>query len=400
MVRPSKLEWATANNYTDGTPTKIPPSAGQEADGYCTELLIAPQIWNYQRWAALLKAREAESIRVLNFFQADTWAAGGGINQGRGDGLWDPITDTHIYTSLTGAGGNLEWNSVGGFNFVAGVAAPGVVGGAPRIAHDNAGNFGQTMNVAAGLGVYHSVGLGAWAIPAPWNVAMQWAHIYHDHIGLWVVGDDATNIINVSTGPAVALAAPAVPPGWAGPFGFRAIRHSHHAAGMLAPDDTGNPIWIAFTSTQYSTSVDGQNWTAAAAITATTPPMRVAYSAVEERWVSVNHAGWAEYTDNNGSSWTLVNYPQTLSPGVTQVDISGDGYGEFVVVETDGTNVLILASYDNAETWHVVYLFSTPTVINVATWYGGGRFIVLVDDGNAVGPANYEVFLSLRGGTP
>lgn len=400
-MKPGVIEWATNANFAlgpdVGSPTKAPPTAAQIDDGYYTDLKVAPQIWNYERWAMMLKAQHASSMRLLNWIATSGMVTPAGAV--RGDGVYDPTTWTHVWTTCNAAGASTERNAVGGLVYAGGVACALAAGAVPRIATDGAGAFVQTSALAAPLPNY-CAGVGAgWAVPGPWVVAGTWAVCAHDHAGgLWVFGDTVGNAICHATGPAAGMIAATTPPGFAvGVLGD--MTHSHHPAATVYPGDAGNQQYAAIAIagaglSEWSTSADGDVWTAA-----TQPftgiPRRIGYSAYGQRWIVAENANVYERSDDNGVSWGMYPLPTSLLAGVvTQSAIASDGFGDWVIVQTDGATVQVMVSWDNGENFYHAFMVTAPAVVNIGVWYGNGRFHLVVDDAAGVSAS----FATLAGG--
>lgn len=395
-MKPGRVEWATSANFWAGpdvgSPTKAPPTAAQISNGYYTDLKVAPQIWNYERWALAQKAQHASSIRVLNWIATTGVVAAAGAV--RSDAVYDPTTLTHVWTSCTAAGLTGEYNSRGGLVYTAGVPAALAAGALPRIATDGAGAFVQCTGLPATIPRYCAgVGLG-WAGPPAWVLAGSWGPVAHDQNTTWVMGDVATGNIALTTGPLAPMVASAVQPGFTAPAAalLQDIVWSNHPAGTVYPNDPGNQVFMALNqlvgvvTDEISTSTDGNTWIAATApFLAMSKKNRLAYSAYGTRWGVVDLSYGVEYSDDNGLTWSLVGFPPTaLVGGCTMADIACDGFGDWAAAITDGTNVEVYVSYDNATTWLPAILVSAPSVVNICLWYGLGRFHLVVDDGAGV----------------
>jgi hypothetical protein len=134
------------------------------------------------------------------------------------------------------------------------------------------------------------------------------------------------------------------------------------------------------------------------------------YSAYGTRWIGLirNLALTTRLiiSDDNFASWTISSGLATAGCPIqgninapTNIRIATDGFGDWVVVllDTATTQFEIHVSWDNGVTWTWVHTLDGPSISansSVDLWYGGGRFVIYLDD--PTGPSQ-QVFLSLRG---
>lgn len=363
-------------------------------------------------------------MRMLNFQEADVSVLIGG-DYGPGNGMYEPVAGVHIYdfaNALVGPGQPNEVLSLdGGLIWAGGVSPAGITydltpGGGCRSAHDNTGNRTIVNRLApANHAIAHSPAWGAWdmtwgatAIPA-----MTPSAIAHDHSGLWVIADGTVGgpgELKVSPGPGVALINPTVTPGFGGGSGPSVIGHTHHPAGHVYPDDPGNMCFVALNFLERSYSLDGQTWIAANPHGWAATPIDLAYSAHGTRWIATLTDGANAFiatSDDNfvsaGKSLALGVAGCPITSGIVNpayFKIASDGFGDWVVgiMDPAGGDFELHVSWDNGDTWTRAYLPTAPVVTaNSAMdiWYGGGRFVLWLDDPVAPGR---QVFISLRGG--
>lgn len=426
---PGLPRWATNNNYAAApgapNPTKAPPAAGQIADGYQPDAAVSPQIWNYWRWAAAALLAGCSSMRLLNWQEGDATVL---ATEGVGAGMYEPVAGAHTYDYIAvgGAGGKLE--SIGmraaqlwsvGFSPVGGGAYESTVGGGCRSAHDALGNRAIASALGGGAAVvFHSAAWAAWdatwggaGFPGAWTPS----DIDHDHLGgtgVWIVSDPnvaGPGELWVSPAPGVPWANPVATPGFGGGQGPSLVRHTHHAAGMLYPDDPGNLCWVALSPLHRSYSLDGWNWVPAAGHPWAAVPYDLAYSHLGTQWIGVlldgGPNGYLVYSDDNFSNATKsAAFGAAGCPVDTQINnptfakIATDGFGDWLlgIIDCTSGDFELHASWDNGVSWDQVYLPSVPTITansSMDMWYGGGRFVLWLDD--PVGPSR-QVFISLR----
>lgn len=387
-----------AGGPSAGSATKTPPTTGQRNEGWYPTYRPAPQVANYLLNELSQRAKGVASMRLLNWIETDVAAiadTGGPI-----DGIHDPITGSEVIVDFTGVAAFEDNTAPGGMVWAAGAGGAGMSGVQPRLAVDQAGNVAfvnsQACPPAALAVAYSPTPLGGWvAWPGGGAPAGTWCLIEHDWLGRWVISGTLGTMLT-STAPAVAFGALATAPGWIAAT-IVGLKHSHHPAAKVWPADPGNQHWVALTPTQRSTSLDGTNWTAAAAHGLGGIPWDLAYSAFGAKWICpVFNAGvliGMGVSTDNGATWALGAAPATALAGpLTQGRIACDGFGDWMMALGDGAAVELWASWDNGGTWHEAYPPTTPIPNNFALWYGGGRFHLMCNDAGA----NWTGYASLR----
>jgi hypothetical protein len=336
---------------------------------------------------------------LLNWFATDTSTAPTADTGGPLDGVHDPVTGNEVIVDFTGAGLFEDNVAPGGMVWAHGPG--GAMGGnIPRLAVDHLGNVVCVPQESSSHNVFFSpTPLGTWVDWTAGLPAGSWVRVAHDWLGRWVIGS-ATGDILQSTGPGVAFAVVTVDPSF--PNAIYCLRHSHHPAELLSPDDPGNQSWVALSPTRASRSADGMTWTAAALHDLSGYPRDIAYSALGTKWIAPLVApadpGGAfiglGVSDDNGETWAEVTPFATAlgASSITDARIACDGHGGWVVALTDGTGVELWASHDNGVTWTQAYLPSAPHPDQLALWYGGGRFHLMTTDESGA----WAGFASLR----
>lgn len=390
MTRPGPAPWAENDVYVGGpdvgSNTKTSPLALHREDGYYRTRRPAPDILNHQLNRLGLLQSEVARMRAKNLVSTDG-TAGAAANTMAG-WCYDQLNDICTFLFHNAAGAALAaTESIGGEIWPAQVAVfPAGVGVFDTVdgAADDVGNRHVIGDgVGAGLTdiIRASAHGGAWGAVGAGGAGLHWQAIGCDRNtaagaqALFLIGDDA----NVQVGPA---AQPVVYGFGAGPAygvvaGFGAatlpagvgvgeevyfIGHTNHPVGALGPDDPGNPSWLVLTTTQSVVSADGAAWTTAAHgfLGAVMAPRVAAYSRTSGRWVVALQgaaAGNIEYSDDNGTNWTLVAGAFNAVTAFPQIVC--DGYGTFVVGEAGiagGADTQFFVSVDEGLTWEsVVY---------------------------------------------
>ena len=400
-MKPGRRIWASndvwAGGPDAGLATKIPMSAGNLEDGRYRSVRPAPQTDNYEQWVTSSRLDRAASMKVFNAIEQPVSAAGWPIAWPGGpcDGIHDGTSHSVVDRNLVG-GADEDWQSQGGRNWIVSPAgAPGVGINVPRLGTSLVTRGMVDGNAAGGTRPFHSVTGVAWATWPVGSPVGAWADIDWGGVGgnaRWVIGGSVAGpvpTILTSTGPAAAFAAPGTPPAWAGVAWVNVVAYTHHYAADLYPDDPGNDAWLAMTSTETSISVDGiaDVWTAPVAHLMTTQPFDVGYSRMSGEWIAVMSDGdIARSTD--GLVWVCdaAAIVGSLGAGVaTNCRICTDGYGHWMLLETDGAGVVkVWGSHDDGATWDRIWLQTDCAApIDGAVWYGGGQFMIVIVDGLA-----------------
>jgi len=164
------------------------------------------------------------------------------------------------------------------------------------------------------------------------------------------------------------------------------LYHSKHRAGLLGPDDPGNPVWVAVLDTDdVYRSVDHATWNGPVALGKNTGgnARSLAYSAPARRWVAAHSDtdfGDISYSDDNGASWTTLANVLQASAGMQaagmEAHITGDGYGTFIVTRYNRTGLTsgnyFWISVDDGLTWS---LFE-PEDDTIAAWTSNDGYII------------------------
>ncbi len=321
-------------------------------------------------------------LRLVNWTETDS-AGLAAMDGGPGEGLYDPVSGHHTTIHDDGANTEQPIADVGGWHWTLSGAPP--TGRRYTIDHDGAGSM--AADGAAGGPAYCDVAGGGWLVPVAWIAAGQHGIIRHDRAGLWLVGKNITtsNLVEIlrSTGPLVAFAAPATPPGFIGGGTLYCLEHSH---------DAGNPLWVALTGNQCSTSVDGNTWKEAAAHGLSKAPLSLAYSQFGATWIAALKDG-SIATSTDGVTWTKSTPFITGLAGALNAHIATGGLGDWVIVLANAGGLEIWVSADNGVTWTEAWLpYYAPPHDHVALWYGQGRFNMLLDDGSG----DVVTFFTLR----
>jgi len=410
---PGVPKWATNALFTGGpdvgSPTKAKPSSGQEDEGYERLDRPAAQRWNFWRWAIASLSISCASSHVANWEKTDTSVIDLVTSAMPEVAAYDSAQDTWWVVAAPGPVAAEELYSVGGLTNWAGAAAgpwAGLV--LPRDCDvDPAGVRAVTFFDAADLIYTTPAGYPGvyvlWAgLPGP---GLIWEKVAHDHIGLWVFADQNGVLYN-STGPAVAVAPVAVGPGFAAAIPI-ALEHSRHAALDVWDQDPGNPVWLAMTATEISTSADGLSWTPAALHGIPTPARGLAYSKPTTKWgIIEGTAGNAQfhYSTDNGLTWTAGAVIDATFGAISNTHLQCDGFGHWVAVIADAViSPKIYASADDGDTWYEIHMPATwppaaGAILNsIPTAYGGGRFMIFTGDNAGLPPGNtFNFFASNR----
>jgi hypothetical protein len=116
-MKPGILKWATNNNFAAGpdvgSATKVPPTSGQEADGYYRNNKPAAQIWNYERWAVFEKLRQFDIATAKNWFEAENQLSGVDPAPDKA-GFFDSYRNLHTVVGFSGGANHNEVRSYNG----------------------------------------------------------------------------------------------------------------------------------------------------------------------------------------------------------------------------------------------------------------------------------------------
>ena len=363
------------------------------------------------RWALAMILAGCSSMRAVNYSDGDTTAPGAG---GTGISLWpgrveyDPVSGFWGFAT-DGAGANpceeyysrlgVIWHSVTpiGWGGVAMVLTGYIISPTTGVRVASFQGADQLFYTLAGYP-------GVWA---PWNGIGGTGNTYmfpETDGSIWVVYNSTAGTLDWQANPAAGgpPAAGVPQPGFAGaPPPLYALKHSRHDALEADQYDTGNPLWMAITATEVSSSVDGSNWTAAALHGIPIPGFTMEYSAHTRRWHTLDTtAGNLQhfFSEDNGVTWiagTVIDATLAFSGGSK---LASDRFGTLVCLAIDSVAVTahVYASVDDGATWTEVAMPSTIALNGGAgslAGYGGGRFMLVVEDGAA--PATYYPFIGL-----
>jgi hypothetical protein len=404
-MKPGILKWATNNNFAAGpdvgSATKVPPTSGQEADGYYRNNKPAAQIWNYNRWGALEKINQFEIAAVKNWTEASNkiLTASGPPAPDKA-GFFDTYQNIHTVVEFSGGANHAEVRSSNGGRYLTLLATA-----IPNAASNESDGFAtgtDTRVLCYGLVadyIYYSTALGAWTL---WTGLGATGKLFAKgdfYNGRYCFLDTLVDIFSTtSTGTVPAV----VDTQLTGTY--CSLKHSKHVAGTLYPNDPGNLTWMAVTSTQSSVSSDGVTWGTPAAhgLTGIDSECWMDYSAHGSRWIIATKGitgglGTIAISDDNGATWTAYNrLPYyRITAGITGVKIASDGFGTWVVAAADvGSNeVDTVYSVDNGETWEPMHLpYDGKQNARVALWYGDGQFNLAIEDNT---PSDYRQFHSM-----
>jgi hypothetical protein len=388
-MKPGILKWATNNNFAAGpdvgSATKVPPTSGQEADGYYRNNKPSAQIWNYKRWGIDLKLQQLESMWVKNWQEASNVLSS--PQPVPTHGFYDSYQKIHTVHDADGGGTGREVTSLENGRVLT-AAASAITG--PSSCYDGFATDDATdtrVTCHAGLdALFYSTSLGAWTLWTGLGATGITFHKGHFYNGRYVFleGTNADIYSTVSTGTIPTI----VDTGFTG--SPCKILHTRHVSGVLYPNDPGNLIWLALAGTQVNTSTDGTTWGAPWAhgigVTLDTDD-HLAYGAYNSRWIATTKTitgglGVIAISDDNGATWTTYNrLPYyRISANVARTWIATDGFGTWVTATLNTTTdeVDLCFSIDNGETWHPLFLpfagLTYTTTFGVSLWYGGGQF--------------------------
>lgn len=414
-MKPGIPRWATNALHAagadpwSGQPNKVAPSAGKIATGRVPEERPPAEETNMWRWMMATILTACSSARAVNYSDGDTTgiptagiAVGSLLQHVEYDpatGFWGFVTDgagANVCEEIYSRGGIVWQNDApigwGGVNLLAAGYGINPVTGLRSASFQAADQLFYTLAGYPGL----------WA---QWNGVGATGNTYSVHDtdaagSLWVVynATGATldrQVSPIAGGPPVACA---TQPGFAG--AVITLKHSRHAALEVDQYDAGNPLWLAITATEVSTSVDGDNWLGAVPHGIPTPGYTVEYSAHSRRWHAVNVGAGAlrhYYSDDDGANWnagTVID--ATL--GVVQARLASDRFGALVCVAIDAVTAeaRVYATVDDGVTWREVAMPASIAGNGGDTplaGFGGGRFMVVLDDGGA--PAAYLPYYGL-----
>jgi hypothetical protein len=412
-MKPGILKWATNDNFAAGpdvgTPTKVPPSVGQEADGYYRNNKPAAKIWNYNRWGV------DEKLEAIELMRAKTWLAPvmdpPAFSVVADVAGYDPISKRH---SIYGLDGALSQDYEAYSDFGGRYWDVQTLGGSTTLNNftdfsvDNLGTGIRAVVQSAAGGIHASTALGAyvqWAGPPAFTASK----IGHDWIGLWVTDDTATTDLYRSTGPGSAFVSTFTGFNNVGADIVR-IGHTHHPAGILYPDDPGNQLWFAHNpllavgNSEFATSSDGITWAIAGSPTVGSV-LDTAYGWYKSRFISIcsevtGGLGRIIYSDDNGVTWAALNvipYRNIATP--TKARIVTDGYGVWIVNVIDAAgppdNCEMFCSVDNGATWYPVFVPNDnrqhSNQILPCLYYGEGVFVMALTDADNV----FQIYHSL-----
>jgi len=411
-MRPGNPKWATNDNHAvgadpwSGMPTKVPPSAGKIATGRVPEERPPAEETNWWRWAAALLLTACSSMRAVNYQDGDTSAvgtAGTGINILFNRIEYDPVSGYWAFP--TSGGGAIvceEIYSCGGVVWEedtpagwGGVALPAEAYSTNPMNAVRAVSFSTADQLFYTLAGYP----GTWVV---WDGVGATGNTYtliENSGSRWVVYNLTNSTLDFQDSPAVGgpPAACATQPGFAGDV--TVIKYSRHDAAEVDPSDAGNPLWMAVTLTEVSTSVDGDNWTPAA-VHGVPGASTVAYTASSRRWHMIDpSAGNLQhyYSADNGVSWTAGTVIDAPANNVG-ARLASDRYGTLVCITIDSVTkeAQVYATVDDGETWREVAM---PASVRNAggntpmAGFGDGRFMLVVEDG--VDPATYYPYYGL-----
>jgi hypothetical protein len=378
--------------------------AAELQDGLYRGQRVSCQKLNYQIWAINELAKSAASMH-LNLFSEDIAgiaALTGILPFGcSGSGLAGPERPIEVVIAQTGAAApqvayaysnSRTWSQWG--------AVPGGGSTLPTgIATDVSGGVGVTMANPADRVYLSGAPGGAWIGPWPFLAApgLAWDGIACDQdlsggAETWVINNTISSAPHRAIGAGNNFIISGVVPGFAPAAGL--VRHTHHLAGDLYSGDVGNSRFAIATATQWSTSTDGDIWTAAALHGLAAAPLDLAYSKFGMRWGKILASGGAAnkfaYSDDNGANWTTIAGPGTvfnLGAGGSYAKLACDGYGTWMTAMASGGigTVGIYASVDNGLTWSRIYSQETggsaPSPVGCALWYGNGAFHLMTNNG-------------------
>jgi hypothetical protein len=265
---------------------------------------------------------------------------------------------------------------------------------------DNQGN--RVVIMGGNDGVYLSGTIGTWAQwPPGFAVSpLVYSKVAYGHSG-WVFFT-STGLAYYAANTSSQIIGAASDPGFG--TAITQVAHSKHPTGLLWPDDAGNLIYMAVSSTKVSTTINGSNWISSWLHGAPSAPMDLGYSAYGTRWIMpltrVTPGTMSlSVSDDNGTSWiTFPDVVPTQHECIT-ARIASDGFGNWVIAVTNedaDPTLEHFASFDNGESWHRIYVNPEHYRFNFDLWYGGGRFHLATSD-DADPDADLRFYHTLRG---
>ncbi len=397
MAKSLNFTWATDDNYSDpgeawdGQPTKVLPSAGDQATGYLPEDKPPGPWWNYKFNNIAEVLADIAVVHVFNFSEAhfdlvasatSDWRASDITNADPGVTRYNPISD--YFFAVNNRGNSIY--SIDRANF--GTGDPANDGSTwqdettdPRSVTATvapAGTCDAACSPSAGTRVfargndatgstYYAQGINDWS-----NAATATSTIWHG-----VDFNTSTRCCLGGEGGAIDYSNTGIS-GWAS----ATVTLSGDVSVLKHNRETGSDAcWVALTSTEYARSSDGITWTSGAH-GLTGPILAMAYSALGDRWGVVNENGDFGYSDNNGVTWTEISTPFDNMPAgphlATSVNIATDGQDSWIVTyEKNKAGSRMWASLNNGANWGQIYSPSPQGYAGGGPAWGANRFVIV-----------------------
>jgi hypothetical protein len=416
--------WAENHKYAaaPAQSTKVVPPLGRQLEGHTIEELVPPTEWNFREWQYRRAIQDAHSMRQLNWFQSETASyiipsprrvtvggycpftldTGGTVRDIHTVMLQETVAPTVAPTEAISWGpqvaitpislGGLIWRTVS-------TSLPIAVFN--DFDADNQGN--RVVIMGNNDGVYLSTIIGTWVQWPPGFATspLIYTRAAYGHSG-WVFYD-STGLAYFAANTSSQIAGAASDPGFG--TAITQVTHSKHDPGLLWPDDLGNRVYMAVSSTKYSTTTNGSDWSSSAPHVAPTSPLDLGYSAYGTRWImpltdttSGPMSLWI--SKDNGLSWEIRSGVVPTTADAITAKIASDGSGNWILAVTNedaDPTLEHFASWDNGDSWHKIYVSPEHYRFNFYLWYGGGRFHLATSD-DPDPDADVRFYHSLRGG--